>query len=86
MAENLNYVRYSAQQELWAITGTEQHEQLRTVLCCLRTSVQEDLCYALIAYLRFGIVRKFKNQLMQTLFYMLMEHCKECATYQQNEE
>lgn len=60
--------KITPQQQLWKLTTAMQHKFLRETLCCLRPDKQEDLCIALVAYIRFGIVREFENIFMMVLF------------------
>lgn len=73
--------RHSIQRQLWMmLEGIEERETMATVLGCLKVQCQEDLCYALVAFIKYGIGRKFENPFMQTVFNMLT------GRYSANEE
>ena len=56
------------QQQVWELTDDATQKILREVLRRLKKRDQEDLCYALIAYLRYGIRRPFESMFMEVLF------------------
>lgn len=58
----------SPQTQLWEMTTECQHDIIRQVLRRLKKRDQQDLCYGLIAYLRFKIRRTFECRFMQVLF------------------
>ena len=58
----------SAQQQLWRLTNEQYHDYMASTLRYLRLHAQEDLCLALVAYIRYGIRRTFVNQFMARVF------------------
>lgn len=60
--------RITPQQQLWKETPEQYHVRLASVLAHLKLGSQEDLCLALVAYIRFGIRRTFANQFMDMVF------------------
>lgn len=60
--------RITPQQQLWNLTDDSQHEIFRDVFRRIKKRDQEDLCYAMIAYIRFKILRPFESTFMQVLF------------------
>ena len=63
----------SPQVQLWALTDECQHEILRDMLRRLKKRDQEDLCYALIAWIKWKIHRPFKSLFMRVLHESLIE-------------
>lgn len=60
-------------QQLWKLLGEEQQKIVRTVFRRLKKRDQEDLCYAMVAYIRFGITRDFPCPFMQVLYLSLID-------------
>lgn len=60
--------RLTPQQQLWEISNESQHRIFRQVMRRLKKRDQEDLCYGMIAYIRFGVRRPFECPFMQVLF------------------
>lgn len=60
--------RITPQQQLWELTNERQHYIFRQVFRRIKKRDQEDLCYGMIAYIRFKIRRPFESPFMQTLF------------------
>lgn len=60
--------RLSPQQQLWELIDVYQQEIIRKVFRRLKKRDQEDLCYAMVAYIRFRINRDFPCPFMQTLY------------------
>ncbi|MCQ2238233.1 MAG: hypothetical protein MJZ73_03260 [Bacteroidaceae bacterium] len=56
------------QQQLWELIDAYQQDIIRKVFRRLKKRDQEDLCYAMVAYIRFRILREFTCPFMQTLF------------------
>lgn len=65
--------RVTPWQQLWGLLNEEQQQIVRTVFRRLKKRDQEDLCYALLAYLRFRITREFKSPFMQVIYLSLIE-------------
>ncbi|MCQ2239961.1 MAG: hypothetical protein MJZ73_12125 [Bacteroidaceae bacterium] len=65
--------RITPQQQLWASIEPSHQEIVRKVFRRIKKRDQEDLCCALVAFIRYRIVRKFNCPFMQTLFETLME-------------
>lgn len=56
------------QQQLWELIDAGMQEIIRKVFRRLKKRDQEDLCYAMVAYIRYRITRNFTCPFMQTLF------------------
>lgn len=69
--------RISPQAQLWGLTNRKQHFILRAAFKRLKNRDQQDLCYALIANLRFGVNRKFEDYVMQYFYNGILEALKE---------
>lgn len=66
--------KYKAPQvELWELSPKVTHLTLSEVLRHLKKRDQEDLCYALIAWIKWGIQRPFTSPLMLMLFKSLIK-------------
>ncbi len=63
----------SPQQQLWALLNEAQQQICRQVFRRLKKRDQEDLCYAMIAYIRFGIERPFESPFMHVIFVSFTE-------------
>ena len=51
------------QQQVWALLQTDdQRAILAANLRHLKKLTQEDICYGIIAFLRWGIIRPFEDQ------------------------
>lgn len=55
-------------QQLWALLNEEQQSIVRTVFRRMKKRDQEDLCYAMVAYIRFRITRDFLCPFMQVIY------------------
>lgn len=67
--DDSQYPHYvTPQQQLWRLTNEQYHAYLASTLRYLKNHAQEDLCLALVAYIRFGIRRTFINQFMARVF------------------
>ena len=55
------------QQQLWNLTNEPHHEIFRDVFRRIKKRDQEELCYAMIAYIRFKIRRPFESPFMEVL-------------------
>lgn len=60
--------RLTPQQQLWELIDVYQQDIIRKVFRRLKKRDQEDLCYSMVAYIRFGILRDFPCPFLQTLF------------------
>lgn len=60
--------RVTPQQQLWELTSPHQHHIFREVFRHVKKRDQEDLCYGMIAYIRFKIRRPFESPFMQALY------------------
>lgn len=58
----------SPQQQLWNETSHIEQQQLMLMLRPFKNQYQQDLCYGLVAWLRFGINRPFENPVMQMAY------------------
>lgn len=63
----------SPQQQLWPMLSQSQQQICRQVFRRLKKRDQEDLCYALIAYIRYGMKRPFECLFMQVLLESFIE-------------
>lgn len=61
------------QVQLWELTDDVQHEVFRDLFRRLKKRDQEDLCYALIAWIKFKIHRPFESLFMKVIFQSLVE-------------
>lgn len=61
------------QEQLWELIGSYQRSIISMVFRRLKNRDQEDLCYGLIAYLRYGIHRPFADSFMQSLYFSLID-------------
>ncbi len=61
------------QAQLWELTDDVQHEIFRDLFRRLKKRDQEDLCYALIAWIKFKIHRPFESLFMKVIFQSLVE-------------
>lgn len=60
--------RLTPWQQLWELLNEEQQRIVRTVFRRMKRRDQEDLCYAMVAYLRFHITRDFPCPFMQVIY------------------
>ena len=63
----------SPQQQLWELTNESQHNIFKEVFRRLKKRDQEDLCYGMIAYIKFGFRRPFASMFMQIIFESFIE-------------
>lgn len=61
------------QQQLWTLLSQKEQQMVRMVFRHLKKRDQQDLCYALIAYIRFGIVRHYSCPFMQCAYLAFIE-------------
>lgn len=73
LTESTGFRRVTPWQQLWGLLSEEQQQIVRTVFRRLKKRDQEDICYALLAYLRFRITREFKSPFMQVIYLSLIE-------------
>ena len=61
------------QQQVWAMLRTDDQKAIVAAnLRHLKKVTQEDICYGLIAFLRWGIIRPFEDQWVNRLFQSLV--------------
>lgn len=61
------------QQQVWALLQTDdQRAILAANLRHLKKLTQEDICYGIIAFLRWGIIRPFEDQWVNRHFQSLV--------------
>lgn len=72
-AEGKALRRITPQQQLWALTNDRQQRVLRQVLRRLKKRDQEDLCYGMVAFMRFGICRPYECPFMQAIYESFIE-------------
>lgn len=65
--------RLTPQQQLWKLIDVGHQDIIRKVFRRLKKRDQEDLCYAMVAYIRFRIHRDFPCPFMQTLYLSFVE-------------
>lgn len=69
--------RVSPQQQVWQHLRTdEQRAVIAQNLRHLKSREQEDLCYGIIAFLRWGIERPFEDQWLNRLYQSLLLYLK----------
>ena len=66
-------IRLTPQQELWAHLPEESKEIVSQVMGKLKMKNQEDIAHALLAWMKFRVVRPFKNPFMQVILLSLIE-------------
>lgn len=59
--------RITPQQQLWRLTNNKQHKAFSAVLIRLKKRDQEDICYAMITYIKYGFIRPFMSEFMQSI-------------------
>lgn len=59
--------RVTPQQQLWELLDEETRELMRQYFRRLKKRDQEDICYAAIAWIRFGIERRFEDDFMESI-------------------
>lgn len=64
--------RVTPQQQLWALTNERQQRILKRVFALFKKQTSEDICYALIMYLRFGHMCQFENTTLQLILRLLI--------------
>lgn len=61
------------QQQLWKALSQREQNVVRPVLAVLRPNYQEDLCYALLAYINYGMCEPtFLNPFLRATFSTLI--------------
>lgn len=65
--------RVTPWQQLWEFLSEENRLIVSTIFSRLKKRDQEDLCYAMIAYYRYGLERSFKNQFLQAIYLFLID-------------
>lgn len=66
----------SPQQQLWELLTEAQQRVVRVAFKRIKKRDQKDLCYGLIAKLRFGVDRKYADPVMQFIFETIIESMK----------
>lgn len=66
--ESTGFRRVTPWQQLWELLSEEQQQIVRMVFRRLKKRDQEDLCYAMIAYIRYHIIRDFPSPFMQVIY------------------
>ena len=61
------------QQQLWESTPEAYHGYLACMLGHLKKESQEDICIALVAYIRFGLRRPFGDPFMKLVFNLCID-------------
>lgn len=59
-------------QQLMPMLNPKLQHAVTSVLVNLKVEVAEDLCLSLVAYLRFGLYRKFDNDYLQLLYIAIL--------------
>lgn len=59
-------------QQLWGLTTREEHGLLQRVLGRLTRQEREDMCLALVAWLRFRVHRQFADRTLQVILWGLI--------------
>lgn len=65
--------RVTPQQQLWSLTNPDQQKTIRELFRRIKKRDQEDLCYGIVAYIRFGIQREYPSEFMQTMYETLID-------------
>lgn len=60
-------------QQLWKLLSEEQQKIVSMVFRRLKKRDQEDICYAMVAYIRFHIKRDFICPFMQFIFLSMID-------------
>lgn len=61
------------QQQVWEMLRTDNQKAILAAnLRHVKHRTQEDICYGLIAFLRWGIIRPFEDQWVNRLFQSLV--------------
>lgn len=68
LTESTGFRRITPWQQLWELLNEEQQRIVRTVFRRMKKRDQEDLCYAMVAYIRFHITRDFPCPFMQVIY------------------
>ena len=68
LTESTGFRRVTPWQQLWELLSEGQQQIVRTVFRRLKKRDQEDLCYAMIAYIRHHITRDFTSPFMQVIY------------------
>lgn len=63
--------RISPQKQLWRLLNERQQRKFKKSFSILRIQCQEDLCYGLIAYIKYGIEPTYPNPLQSAIFDLL---------------
>ena len=63
--------RISPQKQLWRLLNERQKQKFAKSFYILRNQCQEDICLALIAYIKYGIEPNFSNPLQAAIFDLL---------------
>lgn len=67
----------SAQQQVWQHLRTDdQRDILAKNLRHLKHRTQEDICYGILAYLRWGIIRPFEDKWLKHQFDIIVLYLK----------
>lgn len=65
--------RVTPQQQVWALLKTDDQKAIiAATLRHLKKRTQEDICYGIIAYLRWGINRPFTDRWLNIQFQSLI--------------
>lgn len=73
LSESTGPRRVTPWQQLWDLLSEEQQQIVRMVFRRLKRRDQEDLCYAMVAYIRFRITRDFTSPFMQVIYLSLID-------------
>lgn len=65
--------RITPQEQLWELLPAKSIPIISTVFRRLKKRDQEELCYSMIAYLRYDITRDFHCPFMQILYSSFIE-------------
>lgn len=60
-------------QQVWNATSNREHQLIKPILDPLDLQHQEDICLALVAWLRFGIRREFWDPELNDVFIQLID-------------
>lgn len=60
-------------QQVWNATSNREHQLIKPILDPLDLQQQEDICLALVAWLRFGIRREFGDPELNDVFIQLID-------------